>query len=366
MSTKWQVMARPAFDNERFNPFNTLLYRPMQAQGIEVIEYQPWLWWLRPKVLHVHWPESPFNHNLWGALAITESLLLALKWHKARGAKIIWTAHNLQAHDRKFPYWENRMWRRFLPLVDGVHCLSSSSQEAVLQKYPELGDRPLAVIPHGHYRGAYKDQISRAQARAKWGIAEDACVLAFVGQIADYKNLPALLQAYSALDQEVHLILAGKPRTHELRQMLEKAQALFPRLHLMLKRIPDAELQYPLRAADAVVLPYREIFNSGSALLALSFDRRVLMPKMSSAQDLKERVGEDWIHTYTGDLQAEDLWQVLQGLPDPLAKVDLASLEWDKLSREMVQFYQTTRSVKPGFPSPGISISTSQSAPIRA
>ena len=43
--------------------------------------------------------------------------------------------------------------------------------------------------------------------------------------------------------------------------------------------VPDDELQVHLRASDVVALPYREIFTSGSVLLAMSFGRAVIAPR---------------------------------------------------------------------------------------
>ena len=42
--------------------------------------------------------------------------------------------------------------------------------------------------------------------------------------------------------------------------------------------VPDGEVQHYLLAADAVVLPFKEILTSGSAMLALSFGRPVVAP----------------------------------------------------------------------------------------
>src|SRR3546814_10110494 len=54
--------------------------------------------------------------------------------------------------------------------------------------------------------------------------------------------------------------------------------------------------------ADAVVLPYRDIVNSGSALLALSRFRPVIAPRLGSLIELQGQVGEDWLWLYDGPL----------------------------------------------------------------
>ena len=62
-----------------------------------------------------------------------------------------------------------------------------------------------------------------------------------------------------------------------------------------------------LPATDLVVLPYRDILNSGSAVLALSFDRPVLVPRRGSLGDLQNHVGRQWVRTYEGDIGAAEL-----------------------------------------------------------
>ena len=77
----------------------------------------------------------------------------------------------------------------------------------------------------------------------------------------------------------------------------------------MLRYISDEETQIYLRASDLVVLPYRDILNSGSALLALSFDRPVWLPEGNLADDLRDVVGEAWV--YSGELTPNNLLNAL-------------------------------------------------------
>ena len=53
-----------------------------------------------------------------------------------------------------------------------------------------------------------------------------------------------------------------------------------PRIDLRLSFVPDDELPVLLAAADAVVLPFRDILTSGSAILAMSYGRAVIAPSL--------------------------------------------------------------------------------------
>ena len=76
------------------------------------------------------------------------------------------------------------------------------------------------------------------------------------------------------------LLIAGRPRGGASTTRLAAAAAADRRIRLPLRFVPDDELQVWLRAADVVVLPFRDILTSGSAILALSFGRPVVAPAL--------------------------------------------------------------------------------------
>jgi beta-1,4-mannosyltransferase len=70
-----------------------------------------------------------------------------------------------------------------------------------------------------------------------------------------------------------------------------------PRVRLTLRHADDDELVEAVGEAQVVVLPYRQMHNSGALLLALSLDRRVLVPSGPVTDELAARVGEHWVCT---------------------------------------------------------------------
>jgi glycosyltransferase involved in cell wall biosynthesis len=59
-----------------------------------------------------------------------------------------------------------------------------------------------------------------------------------------------------------------------------------PRIHLYPGFIADEAMQTYLLASDAVVVPYREILTSGTAMLALSFGRPVVSVALGFLKDV--------------------------------------------------------------------------------
>lgn len=352
-TSRLRILARPAFESSRSNPYTSLLYAPMQQAGHTVVEYRldralfgTW------DVVHVHWPESVFNHTLAEALATTETLLAALRRARRNGAKVLWTVHNLRAHERRHPFFEARFRERYFDLLDGIVALSETGLEAAVATYPRLGPLPAWVVPHPHYRGRYPDTMTREQAREALGILPQTRVVLNFGRVFEYKNLPALFAAVKQEPaQDWTVIVAGRPRSAELAAQLQREAETDARIRLEFDFIPDERVQRYFRAADLVVLPYREILNSGTALLALSFDRPVLLPKAGAGSELTRRVGVEWVHTYQDELRPADIANGLAAaskLPERTNGEHLTQLSPAAVSETLVSAYsELITQVKP-------------------
>jgi beta-1,4-mannosyltransferase len=315
-ASRLRILARPAFANGRSNPYTSLLYTPMLSAGHLVQEYRFDRAWLGQwDVVHVHWPESVFNHTLAEAWVTTEALLLGLDRARANGAKVVWTVHNLRAHERRHVRAETHFRQRYFERLDGLVALSESGLEAAREAYPRLAQLPAWIVPHPHYRGRYPDAVTREQARRDLGVSPHVKVLLNFGRVFEYKNLPALFTAVKHDPKEQWMVIvAGRPRSAELGKELQELAASDPRIRLDFHFVPDDQVQQYFRAADLVVLPYREILNSGTALLALSFDRPVLLPHAGAGSELARRVGPPWVQTFDGELGTEDLRQALSAV----------------------------------------------------
>jgi glycosyltransferase involved in cell wall biosynthesis len=116
-----------------------------------------------------------------------------------------------------------------------------------------------------------------------------------------------------------------------------------PRVRLLLRWVPLAEVQYLFVASDFVVLPYRRILNSGTVFLALSFGRPVLVPDKGAMREQQERFGSKWIRLYSGELSAGDLAEAMQWATATVraAPPDLAGLDWESLARQTHAVYET-------------------------
>jgi beta-1,4-mannosyltransferase len=341
------VLGWPAFENRAEQPYNALLYTALRALGVRVAEHSTArVLSGRYSILHLHWPDRRIRaRGVAAAVARSAALLALLDVAHARGMRVIWTVHNLQAHDGTHrPRLERAYWRALTKRLDGFIALSASGVERVRERFPALRDTPAFVVPHGHLRDVYPDSIGRDEARRALALAHGTRVVAFVGQIRAYKNAPQLVRAFRALDDtSCRLVVAGRAKPAALADELRTLAAGDDRIRIMPDFVPDDRLQHVLRAADLVALPYRDIFNSGAALLALSFDRPVLVPAIGAMPELAQTFGDEWVRTYEGELTADVLAHAITWATHGrrAARPPMNELAWDRVARLTLAAYAT-------------------------
>ncbi|MCW2238568.1 glycosyltransferase family 4 protein [Azospirillum canadense] len=326
------------------NPYTRRLGEALSDQGLCVREFSAWaLLTGRVDVWHMHWPEGTLRSpsRLLGLLRLTQFMLLVAV-ARLRNVACVWTMHNLESHERAHRDLERRLWRFLIPRLDGIMLLSRASRDLLLERHPAAREVPCHVIPHGHYRGSYPDTETRLSARATYGWTSGERIVAFVGRVRAYKNVDALITAFRAMpDPDLRLVVAGDADDPDVGRRLRQAAADDARVRLDLGFVPDDAIQRPLRAADLAVLPYRDVLNSGSAILALSFDCPVLVPERGAMGELRERVGAPWVQCYTGALTPETLRDALdQAARRPEGAPDLSAFEWSAIGRQLASFYR--------------------------
>jgi glycosyltransferase involved in cell wall biosynthesis len=317
------------------NPYCELLTSHLEKLGVEVLDGQLRLSWLvaqrgRVRLLHLHWPERHFDpRRLRSAVGFVVRLLVA----RALGYRLVWTVHNAWPHESRTA--GTRLARaalvRLATLV--VHC--EAGRDAVAP-----AGRGAHLIPHGSYVGRYPNVITRAAARARLALPPDARVLLCFGQVRPYKGIATLLDAFARIDdREARLVIAGEPVAGGERALGSVRDA---RIGVFLERVPDADVQVFFNAADVVVLPYRAVLTSGAAMLAFSFGRGVVAPRLGCLAEL-ERTGAAIL--YDPDAPDDFEQAVRRALAvDPVAlgvaaRGVVRRLSWDAIARRHLAVY---------------------------
>jgi beta-1,4-mannosyltransferase len=337
-----RVLALPGPTGASTNPYITSLYRATERFGVnaEDLSIGRLLNRRAPDVVHLHWVDALLNRRDPTAIVKLTGLLVLLRLARIRGVRVVWTAHNHRSHERPRPRVERWFWRRLERAVDATISLTEAGADELRQLYPRLGERPRAVIPHGHYRDSYPATMSSSEARRHFGLGDSSFVFGFFGAVRPYKQVPELIRAFRALPgPECRLVVAGAA-SGSLSHSVAAAAAGDDRILLQLRFVPTGLVQAYLLSADLMVLPFADLTNSGSAVLALSFGCPVLVPRLPALLELADQVGDEWVRFYDEPLSPVVLEHAREWTTRtrPTSGPDLSVLDWDVLGRATARF----------------------------
>ncbi|MFI1743924.1 glycosyltransferase [Thalassobellus sediminis] len=139
---------------------------------------------------------------------------------------------------------------------------------------------------HPSYYGLYESNITKEQARKLLVIPHDAFVYSFVGHIKEYKGVLDLINAFKNNGlKDSYLLIAGLVSNDYLNNQINTIIYKTTNIIFRNEFIPDNDIQLYYKSADIVVFPFKKILTSGSVLLAQSFGKPVIIPKINSLLD---------------------------------------------------------------------------------
>jgi glycosyltransferase involved in cell wall biosynthesis len=294
------------------------------------------------------WPHDWYS----GKNALTQLLKRLMYFRglrKLRQFPCVWTAHNLISHDASDVSDEHKMIQLLIDCCDGIVVMSHAAEERLVDTYDIPVSTNVGVVPHGHYIDVYRNDASQSDAREILGLKGVSRVVLSLGRILPYKGLDELIVSFCRVAREGYcLIIAGPVADRSLLEYLNSLVAqLCPKgLRIIIRPgfVQDDDLQYYFNASDIVALPFRDILNSGSLLLAMSFGRCVVAPRLGSIAEVAD---PDGLYGYDADNE--------NGLSDALAAAldanDLLTrgqksrdfvkehYSWDRVGREVRSIY---------------------------
>ncbi|HEY1805445.1 MAG TPA: glycosyltransferase family 4 protein [Terracidiphilus sp.] len=248
------------------------------------VYYSRLLWYVTfcsPKILHTLWNSK---------LEYFDRTLLTF-YFKLLGKRVVLTAHNVNKAKRDLhDSFLNRLTLTIqYRLSDQIFVHTETMKEELVQGFGVAPDRA-KVIPFGINILVPDTELSASQAKHRLSIRTDDRTILFYGRIVPYKGLECLVEAFHHLarrDARARLIIAGEPMKgfEEYIKRIRRAIAneeSSDRILCRLEFIPDHETELYFKAADVVVLPYKNIFESGVLFLAYRFGLPVIASNVGS------------------------------------------------------------------------------------
>ncbi len=336
------------------NEYQNLLGEALEKLGVEVDglpgyrcseAHLPSL--LKPggrDVLHFHWIHYFFATGRWrGAIRRSVRLVWWLSQIRSRGGGIVWTAHNLENHENRFRTLDRFCTRMVARQAHGIIAHTESAKNAVIERFGQKDK--VCVIPHGHYIGAYPNDVSPAQAREALGIPKDAIAMLNLGLVRPYKGILGLVERFKELSHpDAQLIIAGGVNREDHGREVAARIGESSNIRFLPTFVPDDQIQVLMNASDVVVLPYRDILTSGSLILAMSFGKACIAPRIGCMSDTLDESG-GFLYDPSDPNGLHDAMREAIRRKDELAEMGQHNIQvaeqwrWDDIARMTLDVY---------------------------
>lgn len=273
-------------------------------------------------VFHVHWPEALLHgSNAVPSLLrrlLFRALLLRLRLQRHRIA-VVRTLHEAPGQGAG-----SRTERALLACLDRRTALWIRLNPAT----PVPEEATARTIEQGDYLDWFDAVDSTEPVPGR---------LLYFGLIRPHKRVPDLITAFAGFPtgpdgEAVSLRVVGSPTSSDIGAEVLLAALADNRVTVSLGHPSDPELAAEIAQAELVVLPYRDLFGSEAAVLALSLGRPILVPANPATAALGAEVGRGWVFTYAGELTAAAFGDALarhrEKRPYDTDRPDLSARAW--------------------------------------
>ena len=289
----------------------------------------------KSRFAHLHF----FEYNL--------KELMPCLFLKFLNLKIVATVHDIEAFSsNEMNPFQQLMFR----LVDEYIVHNSFSKDQLIRSTNgRIKSKQVSIIHHGNYI-PYIETPDKEKARKALNLDTDSPVILFFGQIKEVKGLDILIDAAKKVTIEfpnAQFVVAGKV----WKDSFEKYATQIEKLGLndnfitQIKYIPDEHVHNYYNSADVVAIPYRNIYQSGVLLMAMSYACTTVSSDLPAMREIvKDRINGYLFKTGSSDSLADTLIEALQG---DIAKIGqnaketmLTDYDWTDIARQHIEVYE--------------------------
>lgn len=252
--------------------------------------------------VHIHWPEALFDWKEPAAKELDELELMIRKWKKK--SILIYTKHDYLRNKGTTPNF-TRLFLLIEKCSDVFIHLGEFSKNIYSKKYPLARH---TIIYHPLYLNNFK-LIEKPKARKALGISKNDFVIIAPGNIRNYSERDMVLHAFDTLKQPNKVLIFTNVHV-EMRYDFPgriKLKKVFDIKNLLIERfkqnhqppkyifnyniIAKEELEFKMSAADIVIIPRKDILNSGNVFLGLTFNKILVGPAIGNIEEQLKELG---------------------------------------------------------------------------
>jgi glycosyltransferase involved in cell wall biosynthesis len=252
------------------------------------------------------------------------------------GRPLVLTAHDILPREAR--PGQRAAQRRLYDRFDAIVVHSEHGRGRLVEELGLDGAR-VHVIPHGVFAHLAEQPIAGTPP-----FETDKPVVLCFGLMRPYKGIDVLLDAWRGIDG-AELWVAGMPRM----DIAPLRAAAPPGVRFVPRFIGDTELPAYFRAASLVVLPYREIDQSGVLFTALAFGKPLLLTDVGGFPEMAATGAARIVPAGDPDALREAIAALLA---DPPALAEMAAraaaagsgdYSWESIARRTLTLYEQLR-----------------------
>jgi glycosyltransferase involved in cell wall biosynthesis len=276
--------------------------------------------------------EADLVHYMWLPIPALDRRLLAPKRPR------VYTMH------WRLPEAGSRIARTLTRLLAQMDAVVVHSEHGAGRLQADFGVPPerLRVIPHGAF-----DYLTRQENEvllpAELREVKGPVIMAF-GLVRPYKGTDVLLEAFRQVEG-AELWVVGMPRMpmDDLRELARRAPAT---VRFVDRFVTDPEIPAFMRRADLVVLPYRNIEQSGVLYTALAFGRPLVLSAVGGFPEVAAAGAARLVPPEDPDALAEALRELLadrsarDALADAATREASTTYSWERIGEATMALYR--------------------------
>jgi glycosyltransferase involved in cell wall biosynthesis len=232
--------------------------------------------------------------------------------------------------------------RRLIERMDAVVVHSEHGAARLREELGAQAERT-RVIPHGAFD--YLTRLPEERALPPDLAAVEGPVILCFGLLRHYKGIDVLLEAFASVEG-AELWIVGMPRI-PLEPLEALAQKAPGRVRFVPRFVTDPEIPAYFRRADLVVLPYREIDQSGVLYTALAFAKPLVLSAVGGFVEVGEEHGAArLVPPGEPDALAGALTELLadpaarERLGEAAARAAAGAYSWDEVAERTLALYR--------------------------
>lgn len=288
-------------------------------------------------------------HIQWVILSPLDWVFLRSIKRRSR-VRIVDTVHDILPFNEHF--YDRHFYKKIYGLADSVVVQAQTNMDRFKTLFPRDAQK-LTMIPLGNFND-YADAGDGSRLLRRWGIGEGDFVFLFIGQIKKVKGLDVLLEAFDRAHRghpDMKLVIAGNPWKDDFAEYQAKIDDINAggeaSVFTDIRFIPDEELGDFYDLADVVVLPYRDIYQSGVVRLSYAYKKPVIATRLAAFKEVIQDGVTGWL---CESCDADDLSQKLLAAYAYSAQISsmgvlghsqvVQRFSWDGIACEYLNIYK--------------------------